>query len=61
MTPEYCKDCGKELRSSGEPVTVSGWYGDLYFVWRENPHRPEQINTRCRTCTEKCERDAEML
>lgn len=43
--------CGAPLQSNGEPVQVSGWYGDFYYVW--NAGRLTCVDALCTRCRER--------
>lgn len=47
-----CPKCGKRAESNGEPVTVSGWYGDVRYGWGQyaGVHMCRAVRAQCPEC-----------
>jgi hypothetical protein len=47
-----CENCAHHCESSGEPVTVGGWDGDVYYGWGRyaGVHMCRAIRYRCPDC-----------
>ena len=45
-------ECGHRCESSGEPVTVGGWYGDIYYGWGQyaGVHTVLAVRYQCPVC-----------
>lgn len=49
---QACPRCGSATfaQTEGTPVTMGGWYGNVYFQWVSNPSRPLAAQVRCGGC-----------